>query len=89
VILVSVVSILVVPTEYREGYSAGYSEHNETKYQAAEKICKNWLVYESNQTAYAEGYCLGYVDYWSNQKALVYKAEHKAEQNETLKILGI
>lgn len=71
--------------EYKEGYSAGYSEHNETKYQAAEKVIEDWIVYENNQTAYAEGYCSGYDNYWWDQE----KLEWEAERNETLKTLGI
>lgn len=82
--------LLSMPTvkdtqEYKEGRLTGYTEHNETKYKAAEKIAEDWLLYGYEQSAYAEGYCAGYNYYWNEQRDL----EWKAERNETLRTLGI
>lgn len=83
----SLVTAVVTTTtpEYGAGYSLGYSEHNETKYQAAGILLRDYLHYTKQQRSYARGYYNGYEAY--DYDVLV-NTEAK-ERNETIKALGV
>lgn len=64
--------------EYNSGYKAGYTEHNETKYNAAVYTFKTAvslkeIVMAPSERDYAAGYANGYVQYKKEENIRVLK----------------
>jgi len=72
--------------EYQAGYQAGYTEKNESKYQAACNLSDTFFMKcTTEQFHYAKGYKYGYRQY---QIDLIWNNEQN-KTNNSLEILGI
>lgn len=76
--------------EYQAGQSLGYTEHNESKYEAA-LVLGDFITppCTEEQGNYAKGYIAGYEDY---QREFMYEEYRKIEVekvNNSIEILGV